>query len=554
MNEKNQIYDVVVIGSGAGGGAAAWRLASKGLNVLLLEAGPEFIPYKDYAANTNKWERPFPVKPGSTGQYEIADLQQLYNIPPHLRSWNHITGNLVKSSLRANFGYHHVRGLGGSSLHFTGEAHRFNPRSMRNQTNHEFGRDWPINYSDIESYYKIAEDLVGVAGENNDERCPRTSEYPLPAHPNSKSASILSKAARSIGLTPKANSLAVLSRPYDGRPPCNYCGGCLKGCLPSDKGSIDVTYIRRLKKLKNCTILNNSEVIKINANATRVVGIEYVTNNSAFTATAKYFIIATGAIQTPRLLLISNNKFHPNGLANSSGQVGKNFMETLLTTVSGIYPDQINSFKGLPVNWVAWDYNDPTSIPNVKGGCRFSPSIAESDLLGPKAYATRVVEGWGKAHKDKMREAFGTAISISAIGESLPNSKAYVELSKKRDKWGLPIARINSFVDDMALSRLNFMMLKCEEIIKAAGCTSIFERFSSADAFSSTHVFGTCIMGNSRIDSVCNKFGQTHDVQNLYITDSSIFPSSGGGESPGLTIQALAIRAADNIIQRLNDA
>ena len=195
------------------------------------------------------------------------------------------------------------------------------------------------------------------------------------------------------------------------------------------------------------------------------------------------------------------------------------------------------------MDWVAWDYNRPDAIPGVIGGCRFGPAMAESDLVGPIAYANRVVDGWGTSHKQDMRDAFGRVLSIAALGESLPHENSYVTLSDRTDHHGLPVAQIHSYLDQQALKRLRFMTETCREIVLESGADDIFEEFSSVDAFSSTHVFGTCRMGTNEQNSVVDQNCRSHRWSNLYITDASVFPSSGGGESPGLTIQALAIRA-----------
>jgi choline dehydrogenase-like flavoprotein len=548
---KNFEADVIVVGSGAGGGAAAWRLAQRGFKVMVLDAGPVYAPTEDYQQATDNWEKPFPHKQSSVGTYEVAELQDIQHLEPQLRSWNKMKGFLVKGKRRANFGYHHVRGVGGSSLQFTGEAHRLNPLSMKMDSRYDEAADWPISYEDLEPFYQIAEELVGVAGPASDARCPRSASYPLPSHPYSYPALILEKAAIQAGHEPQPNSLAVLSKPYDNRSACNYCGGCQRGCMVMDKGTIDVTYLKHAELSGRCQVFPQVEVLKVEAHNGRVSSVLAYHEGEVHRLFAKRIILAAGAVQTPRLLLNSSDTSHPRGLGNNSGLVGQNFMETILTTASAIYPENLGSHRGLPVNWVSWKYNAPDSIPGVIGGCRFGPSMAESDLVGPVAYATRVISGWGLNHKAQMREHFGKVLSITSIGESLPHKMSFIGLSDKLDTHGVPIPKIHSYLDKNATSRLRFMSAECKKILDAAGCESPFETFSSADAFSSTHVFGTCRMGTDAETSVCDSYGAVHDTQNLFICDASLFPSTGGGEGPWLTIQALAIRSADQI-QRLS--
>ena len=543
-------FDAVIIGAGAGGGASAYALTKKGYRVLILEAGPEFLPERDYLAGTSRWQQGFPNKAGSQGQYTYALEQTLSEKWADIRSWNHISGRLNPSASRIAYAYHHVRGVGGSSLHFTGEAHRINPRAMRMHSEFGVAADWPISYQTLEPYYLQAEHIVGVAGSSEDASRPRSAPYPYPAHPAGYLSRLLNKGFVNKNMRLVSNSLAVLPQARPQRSNCNYCGSCLKGCPRKDKGSIDVTYIQAAKASGLCEVRSGCVVTKIvtDAASETVSAVEYIAKGKKNTVKTPLLILAAGAIESPRLLLLSANQHSPHGLCNESGQVGRNFMETLLWTSNALYPGPVESYRGLPVDSICWDYNAPDAIPGVIGGCRFSPSVAESDLLGPVAYATRVVKGWGHQHKQAMRQTFGRAMSLSGICESLPHAKSFIALDPvAKDSYGLALASIHSYVDDMAAKRIAFMAKKCREILKASGATEIFEEFSSYDIFSSTHVFGTCRMGIDPKQSVVNADCRSHRWQNLYILDASVFPSSGGGESPGLTIQALALRAIDRL-------
>lgn len=544
-------YDAVVVGAGAGGGASAWALANKGFRVLLLDAGPRFSAEKDYKIDTPQWEQGFPHKAGSRGQHSFAPMQTLYPEYDHLRSWNHISGRLNPTDQRTSFGYHHVLGVGGSSLHFTGEAHRLNPKSMKMFTQFGVAADWPLTYEQLEPFYSQAEHIVGVAGPENVISRPRKQPYPYASHPLSYLSKKLKNSFNQRGLELVANSLAVLPEARPGRLNCNYCGCCLKGCPRNDKGSIDVTYLNDPLVKTHCDIRPGATVTHIEtAEHDRIKGLHYIDADGEHFVETPILVLAAGAVETPRLLLNARSARSPDGLANESGQVGKNFMETILWTSNALHPDALGSHRGLPVDSICWDFNAPDAIQDVIGGCRFSPSVAESDLLGPINYAQRVVPGWGRYHKQLMRERFGRVMSISGLAESLPHPKTYIDLEPlKIDENGRPIARIHSYLDEMAIKRIEFMAKMCRDLLHEAGATDIFEEFSSYDIFSSTHVFGTCRMGEDSENSVVNKDCRSHRWKNLYITDASVFPSSGGGESPGLTIQALALRAISKIQQ-----
>lgn len=550
---KQDDFDVVVIGSGAGGGASAWALAENGIRVLVIEAGPAYDPFRDYLLDRPDWEQTrFPDRARHKARYTFGKMQSLDPGHDTLRSWNHVTGPMNTSERRspADAGYHHVRGVGGSTLAFSGEAQRLNPASMKMKSRFGVATDWPFDYQELEPYYTIAEKVIGVAGPAGDSIRPRSKPFPLPPHSVSYAGTKVVAGGRKLGLHFVPNTLAILSRPYDNRPDCNYCAACNRGCPRADKGSVDVTFMRKVAASGYCAVLPDSVVTYVEAGPDdRVRAVLYAdARGTVHRVQTRTLIVSCGAVETPRLLLASRSPNCPDGLANESGQVGRNFMELLSWVGSGIHPEPLASFRGVTADIICWDYNAPDRIPSVPGGCRFSTATAEADLLGPINYALRVAKGWGRAHRLEMKRVFGHALSVGSIGESLPNSRSFIDLDPaSRDEFGIPRARINSFVDETGVHRLLFMAEKVREILKASGAEEIFEEYGTYDFFSSTHVFGTCRMGNDPGESVVNPFLRSHRWKNLFIADASVFPSSGGGESPSLTIEALAIRTAMHI-------
>lgn len=546
-------FDAIVIGAGAGGAAAAWRLTRQGCKVLVLEAGPWFDPDKDYGLDKPDWEaRPFPVKPGSAGRHRYGEMQRLDPQWDDLRSWHHESGRLVLGDRRAvRIGYSHVRGVGGSTLHYIGEAHRLNPHAMKLHSQHGVGADWPFDYAELEPYYVEAERLIGVAGPVDVGDRWRSQPYPLPAHPLSRASRTMAAGASALGLSWTPNPRAALSQAYDGRPPCNYCGGCSRGCPRRDKGSVDQTFIRHALKSGRCEVRARATVLDLLHGEQRVIrGVRYVDDKGRqHIERARLVILAAGAIETPRLLLANRSALAPQGIGNDHGQVGRNFMETLSWTSTALHPEPQSSYKGLPADAICWDHNRPDAITDVVGGARFYSATLDTDLMGPVAYATRMVDGWGAQHKQQLRRSFGHALAIGAIGESLPNPRSFIDLHpRERDEHGMPLARIHSYVDEMACRRLRFMAQTCRAVLKAAGCSDLHMETGTYDDFASTHVFGTCKSGVLAQDSVCNAQNQIHGWNNLLLCDGSTFPSSGGGESPSLTIQALALRTVDRFL------
>ena len=269
-------WDVIVVGAGAGGAAAAYGLCRHGRSVLLLDAGPRFDPSTDYPLTEADWdEREFPQKPGSTGRVTFASGQKLGS-EPLLASGSRGLGPLANGGTRLMDSYQHVRGIGGSTLHFTGESHRLHPAAMKMKTRFDVAADWPFDYGALEPYYVAAEQLIGVAGPAAQGARWRSRGFPLPPHPLSYASQTLGKGAKALGLDWQANSRAALSRPFNGRVPCNYCGGCNKGCPRGDKGSADVTFIAAALATGRCTVRPESPVIRIEAGPNDQVAAVFV--------------------------------------------------------------------------------------------------------------------------------------------------------------------------------------------------------------------------------------------------------------------------------------
>lgn len=546
-------YDVIVIGSGPGGGTCAYALARRGVKVLMLESGPAYDPDRDFHLDDNEWEfERFPEKIPTKSRQTYAPLQKLSDEWADLRSRN-AKGLLVQGEDRFADGYKHVVGLGGSTLHYTGEAHRLHPRAMTMWSRFGVAADWPVSYAELEPYYQQAEELTGVAGPEKNGARWRKKPYPLPAHKLSYGSQVLGKGFEALGYSWGPNARAALSQPYDNRPECNYCGNCARGCPRRDRGSMDNTVIPKLMDDPNCTIVTGAHVIRLDANGNdRVRSAVYVDGKGEMqSVSARAFVVSCGAVETPRLLLNSANRYAKTGLANESGTVGHNFMETVFNMSVGLHPEPLHSYRGLPADAICWDFNAPNAIRDVLGGCRFSSGIAEADLLGPLSYAHRLADGWGQTFKDRVRETFGHALAVTSISEFLPNQYSYVGLDPdEKDEHGLPKARIQSAVSDNDLRRLRFMRKTSQEVLAAAGVGEIVEEYSSYDVFAATHVFGTCRMGQRDDRNVVDADCRSHRWRNLYVVDASVFPSTGGGESPALTIQALALRAGEKMAEQ----
>lgn len=542
--------DVCVVGAGAGGAVVAWALGKAGLSVAVLEAGPRYDPSR-YPLSAPDWE----VHPGAFDvprqeqdkhRYTWSEPALLDERFSHLRSWSEKSGLLITSGRRTRPRVHRVKGVGGTTLHYQGEAHRFSAHGFQAKSRFGYGEDWPLGYEDLAPYYERMEALLGVSGDHRNPFKEPRPPFPNPAHELSCASRRIKRGFEQLGLHLLPNSLAILSRPTAERPACNYCNGCSLGCMMRAKSSADVSLIPLAEATGRVTIRSNCTAAQITLNRRGLVdGVSYFDEQRAeHWQQAKAVVLCAGALESPRLLLNSRSKHFPDGLANRSRMVGQWFMETIEYVTTGLFAEPLFSYKGLQIDSRAWDYNDTQEERGFLGGVVLG--VSAMNLLGPAIYAQTVARGWGKAHKDEMRRYFGSAINVFAIGEHHPHPDNRVTLDPNvTDAYGLPVAKISTRLGSNELHMLQFMQSRCRAVLEEAGAERRIGEESAYDISSISHMGGTCRMGHDPSQSVVNPFGRTHDVANLFVADGSVFVTQGGGDSPSLTIQAFALRTAD---------
>lgn len=551
--ELSKTPDVVVIGSGAGGAAVAWGLVKQGVEVLLLEAGPRFTPSVDYPQDRPDWERSaFPQKAGSRTQVVYGDLGVLQARDRDLMRWSRVPGRDVPviggKRVASDYGYSHVMGVGGSTLHFVGEAHRLHPDAFRMRTLTGAGADWPLSYEALEPYYSEIEHAIGVAGTDAGPDRTQSRGFPMQPHPLSTGARALMHAGQKIGRSWSVNPRAVNSQVYDGRPACNYCGQCSRGCPLGDKASMDVSLLRQAMDSGRLTILSEAHVTRlVLGRQGAVAAVDVVYQGQTHRIETPQVVLAAGAVNTPRLLLASASSEQPNGVANGSGQVGRNFMETLWWNSAGVLPELKNSHMGLPADATDWSMARPDSVSGALGGYKLTHTTLDTGLNGPIGYAARLFPGFGADWKAQMRDRFGSALSVGAVGQVIADERSNITLdTEQTDAFGMALPRIDSVLTNNSIALLHAMAADCRDVLAQSGA-EVSEETSSWDAFQSTHVFGTSRMGRDSAKAVVDGQGRSFDHPNLWIADASVFPSSGAGEAPSLTIMALAARTADAI-------
>ena len=546
--------DVCIIGSGAGGAVAAYALGKAGFSVVVLEAGPRF-DISEYTSNQKDWElrlNPFidEVERSKHYKYTYKEPEILDSSLSHLRSKTKVGGYYNKSARRKAPHIDRVKGVGGTTLHYQGEAHRFSPRCFKYKSLYGIAEDWPISYEELAPYYDLAENILGVAGDHANPFKPKRGPFPNPPHKLSCASKRVKTGFDKLGLHLLPNSLNILSRSKAGRPACNYCNGCYLGCKLRSKGSMDVTFLKMAEETGNVEIRPQSVVRKITINKLgKADGVIYFDAHEVEQRqSAKIIVSSAGALESPRLMLNSKSSLFPEGLANSSGMVGKYFMETLTAAITVLFEEKIYSYKGLQIDSRAWDYNEPGKDKPCHEGVVFGVSAME--LLGPLSYAKLLAPGWGDEHKDFMRTYFGHAVNVFAVGEQLPYETNMISIDPQvTDYFKIPAAKVTTRLSRNDIDVISFMKKKCREIVEAAGAVDVLREYSSYDLSLISHFSGTCRMGADSRASVVNSFCQSHDIKNLFIIDSSCFVTEAGGDSPSLTIHAIALRAAEYLIE-----
>lgn len=524
MTKFTKQVDACIIGSGAGGGVVAKELGERGINVVMLEAGRRFDPLQDYTAANPDWE--------------LADRknEELFRVPA-----------LAKVTFGNKFSRRpiEVHGLGGGTLRYLAYAVRMRPDDFQVYTVDGVGADWPITYEDLSSYYRKVELTLGVSGLAGDPWTPLVEPYPNPSFEFSYANKIVKRGCDKLGIKLWPTPMARLSRPFDSRPVCVQCGLCYRGCMSGAKSSVDVTYIRKAETTGKVVVRPQSVVtrIKVDAEGKAKSVIYFDKNGVENEQKASVIIVSAGAIQSPRLLLNSKSKIFPDGLANSSGLIGKYLMQHSDIFSAAIFPDRIDSFRGFYGGATSQDFAKTASTNSFARGWRLD---LHSGIQGPLEMA-RNSSLWGRQLKDNMRKNFGHVAGVNAGAEQLPDERNCVELDPElKDDYGMPVPRITFEWRRNDRLMQSAMKRNIREIYDAAGATEILYMSFSRPG-QSAHSQGTCRMGRNPKTSVINSFCQSHDVPNLFVIDGSCFVT-GGTANPSLTIHAIAVRASEYIV------
>jgi choline dehydrogenase-like flavoprotein len=556
------VYDVVVIGSGAGGGTVVQVLTKMGVSVALLEAGRNLNPAKDFK------EHQWPHQVSHRGAGEKAELyfgrQQwgYFNAPNGY--WD-IEGEPYTVAPGSQFRWFRSRIVGGRTNHYGRITLRFADYDFRPYSTDGLGDDWPITYEDVAPYYDKAERFIGVCGSKEGIRSAPDGEF-LPPPPPRAHELLIQRAARKAGIPCIPSRMSILTKPHNGRPACHYCAQCGRGCLTASNYSSSQIQIFPALKTGKLTLIPNAMARELLTDANgKVRAVSYVdtTTRQEREIRCRTVVLAASACESARLLLNSKSSRHANGLANSSGVVGRYLTDSVGYGLTGHIP----ALEGLPrydsdgysgghvyVPWWLWDKKNkdfPRGYHIEIGGGYGMPQI------GTFHGACRRHEGYGEALKKNIIREYGTTVGFSGRGEMIPNEHSYCDIDPNVvDRFGIPVLRFHFKWSEHEVKQAKHMHVTFRELVESMGGTIMGlrnpEREEGGISVPGTiiHELGTIRMGNDPRKSALNAYCQAHDVKNLFVADAAPFVSNPD-KNPTLTINALAWRTSEYMAEEL---
>jgi choline dehydrogenase-like flavoprotein len=537
--EQRKPVDFAIIGSGAAGGIIAKELSTAGFNVVVFEQGP-YRRAEDFTHD----------------EYSVVFNSELLGGGPDVsgQTFRHDEDEVAASPPLQPIRY--AQTVGGSSVHFSANFWRFREsdfkeRSMLGPISGTNFADWPVTYDEIEPYYSRVEWEIGVSGAPGPSDSFRSRPFPMPPLPVKSSGVLMERGATKLGWHAQAQPHAILSQPFNGRAACIKCGHCMFfGCEVGAKSSTLAAMIPLAEASGHCEIRDRSAVFRIETDAAGRASevLYYDKDGNEQAQMAKAVIVSANGAETSRLLLLSASEQHPDGLANSSGFVGRNLMFNAHSAVDGVFEHPLNDYKSVQVSKVIHDFYETDEARGFYGGGGIDarPLWVATPILHAIMGMPHDVPGWGAEWKAEIAHNFTRQMTLAGATTSLAMDRNNITLDPNNtDQWGRPAIRATyrDHDDDIAIAR--FLSQRSEELMDAAGAKKYWAHEIGLST-GGEHLLGTARMGDDPTTSVIDRYHRSHDVPNLFICDGSSFVTSGRGQ-PTMTIMALAFRAAEHI-------
>jgi choline dehydrogenase-like flavoprotein len=559
---NRQVYDVCIVGSGAGGGMAAKVLTEAGAQVLMLEAGPTFDTGKD--GFMFKWAYETPRRGAAIPTQQFGEFDAAYG------GWT-IEGEPYTNAEGSVFDWFRSRMLGGRTNHWGRISLRYGPDDFRRKSLDGLGDDWPITYDDLKPHYDKVDRLVGIFGSN--ENLPNDPDGIFLPPPKPRCYELLIKqAADKLKITCVANRLSILTTPLNGRPACHYCGQCNRGCATHSNFQSPTVLITPALLTDRLKIIHNAMAREVTTDDSGLAtGVSYVDKGTGREnhVRAKIVVLAASACESARILLNSKSSRFPDGMGNSTGNVGKYLTDSTGLGVRGLIPKMMDmpahnedGTGGAHLFMPWWLDNKKLDFPRgyhieLGGGRRmpFAGFGSGIHLYAGVDGSGRPVNpgGYGKSLKNDYRRFYGATVSFAGRGEMIPNADSYCELDPRVvDKWGIPVLRFSFKFSDHEINQARHMQETFRAIIQEMGGQPLSEMPTRADNYGLEnggriiHEVGVTRMGKDPKSSVLNSNCQAHDVRNLFVADGGPFVSNPD-KNCTWTILALSMRTSEFI-------
>jgi choline dehydrogenase-like flavoprotein len=557
LQQQRQDYDVAIIGSGAGGGMAAYMLTRAGARVAVIEAGPAWYSSEDSAMLT--WSYQSPRRGASTPDKPFGEFDGC------IGGWE-VEGEPFTTAPGTRFSWWRARMLGGRTNHWGRISLRFGPDDFRRRSIDGLGDDWPIGYDDVKPYYDEVDRLIGIFGSN--EGLPNDPDGIFQPAPRPRCYELLIKdACDRLGITCIPARLSILTQPLNGRVPCHYCGQCGRGCATNSNFSSPEVLIRPALATGRLTLILGAMAREVVVDARgRANGVSYIDRSTGEEryVRARIVVLAASACESARLLLNSKSVQFPDGLANSSGVVGKYLTDTTGAGVSGFIPKMMerpphneDGSGGGHIYMPWWLDNAKLDFPrgyHIEVGGGFDMP-GYGFMGGIQRYPSG--GGYGAQLKQDYRRYFGSYVGFAGRGEMIPSDDCYCEIDPRVvDRYGIPVLRFHWKWSDNELNQAKHMQQTFRSIVEAMG-GEVFSPMPTREqdygllpGGAIIHELGGARMGDDPATSVVNAHCQAHDVPNLFIADGAPFVSQAD-KNPTWTILALSMRTSEYIADRM---
>jgi choline dehydrogenase-like flavoprotein len=545
-----KIYDVIVIGTGAGGGMAIKTLCEAGLKVCALNAGRRLDPEKDFRYHRMPWDMKFrglddPKRRGESFGYMDNEYTKA--------AWDHEIPFTVAPGTK--WMWPRCNAVGGKTNFWGRSSARFGDIDLRAASLDGYDVDWPVTYDEINPFYTRVEKMIGVASTVQNRPSNPDGSY-LPPFKFRCLDFILEAGCNKVGVPYLPDRCAQLTQPHEGHPACHFCGECTTGCDVGAFFSTPYFLLPKAEATKNLELRTNAlaKNVLVDENG-HAVGVAYVDRNTKqeVEVYGRAVVVAASCVESARIMLNSKSRHWPNGVANSSGQVGRNLCDHLYGESARGYLPQLLGQPSFPDHvadsTIAWmprwqNLKDPHQEKFIRGysiypdgGCSEFPWFA-NDL-----------DGFGSSFKREIKRRYPSPVSFGIQAPSLRSDTNFVDLDPEvKDPYGIPVARLHFEWDENVLKMWDHSKQVCAEVLRAAG--GILESSGQDPEIPgfSLHETGTCRMGNDPKNFVTNRFGQTHDVPNLYLCDASVFLNCTD-KTTTISILAFSLRTSEHLIE-----